>query len=207
MSASQKITGVYTSNARKLIAVVPETTRLVSFPAGATISSYGKGNDSPCLVLNNGTDTKENPNGTWQGLKPGHYAIVNEVTQEAAEAFLATLGEWYTIETLEKALATLASQGFKDQYSTDLAFVTSKLSPAGLCHGSETKDDGKFAKVTCGIAKRDDRDLTKGYRDVDGYVYVEVSGQPRRIEDEILVRTYREADGSVIDPSTVPAKQ
>ncbi len=186
-----------TSNARKLIARVPETDRKVAFPVGVTISQYGKESVAPAIVVQNRTD-----GGSYQGAKSGQYIIVNEVTGEAANAFLATLGTTYSIETLVSALATLDASGFGDQYTTDIAFVQSKLTPAGESIGLTTDGD-KIVTITAGITKRDDRDVCLVYRDASGVAQIVVKGEPRRIEDDILVRTYRNADGTEIDLTKV----
>jgi hypothetical protein len=146
------------------------------------------------------------PNGTYQGGRVGEFVLVNEVSEEAATQFLTTLGEQYTVEQLEAALATLGTQGFRDQYTTDLGFVTSKLSPAGVCYGSTLKADGKFETVTSGFVKRDDRDLTVVFKGEDAYLYVVHKGEPKRIEDDIFQRTYRNPDGTAVDVKKVPAK-
>jgi hypothetical protein len=176
------------SSARKLIMVVPQTDRKVSFPQGATISGYGKGNDNPVIVVQNITD-----GGSWQGAQSGQYVIVNEVQEEAAHAALDILGgEDYTIDRLDAALTHLANAGFRDQYTTDQDFVSKQLSPAG-----------KMLGTNAGIVKRDSRDVCTVYRDSEGVLQIVIK-EPRRIEPNILVRTYRNVDGTTIDLDSIP---
>lgn len=189
------------SSARKLIALVPNTNRVVSFPEGAVLSQYGKGNENPVIIVQNGTD----PTLPWQGAHGGvgHYIIVNEVGEDAAIAFLNHLGGTdYSVETLEAALAELAEAGFRDQYTTDVNFVNSKLATAGQVFTSE--DGG----VIAGVVARSDRDLCKVYRDAEGVLQIVVgNNEPRRIEDDILLRTYRTADGGLISLDDVPSEE
>lgn len=185
------------SAARKLVAVVPQTTRVVNFPDGANVSKYGKENSKPAIVVQNRTD-----GGSWQGAGVGHYVIVNEVGEDAATQFLTNLGTDYDVIKLESELAKLAEAGFGDQYTTDLSFVQSKLSPAGQCNGLTT-NDGKIVTLAAGIVKRDDRDVCHVFRD-SGDVLQIVIKEPRRIEADILTRTYRKVDGSAIVLDEIP---
>jgi hypothetical protein len=210
MSSTVKISGVV-SSARKVIARVPQTDRVLTLPDGMVWSDYRKeGQANPAILLLNATDVNggKTPNGTVQGGRVGDYTMVNEVSEEAAQAFLSDLGgDDYTVETLEKALATLASKGFRDQYTTDVGFVTSKLSPAGLCINAQTKPDGKFESVTAAVCKRDDRDVIEVFvSGADGYIHVVHKGEPKRIERDIFVRTYRAPNGDVVDPQTIVVK-
>jgi hypothetical protein len=183
------------STTRKFLAKVPKTHRVLEFPAEATVSKYGKGNDAPAIIVHNATDTSSDPRGTYQGAKVDQYILVNEVSEDAATAALAILGtDDFTIARLDATLEYLANAGFRDQYTSDLAFVSTRLSPAGTMLGD-----------AAGHVKRDDRDVMDVFRKGDGLIYVSHGDrEPIVIEPDILVRTYRRADGANIDLSEIP---
>jgi len=168
------------SSAQKLILKVQEGP-ILPFPDGSTISKYGANNEAPQIVVFNGTDP------SWQGAAAGDYVIINEVPTDVAKDALIIYADGQTNETLQEALDFLVEKGYVDQYTTDQDFVDSKLSAAGpiLRNGS-------------GIVKRDDRDVVDAWCE-DGVYYVAPNGEARRIEPDILQRTYRNVDGSEID--------
>ncbi len=86
----------------------------------------------------------------------------------------------------------LLTHGCVDQYTTSLAFVDTKLSTAG-----------RMLDPYTGIVKRDDRDLTPVWQE-GGVFYTAPGGAARVIEPDILVRTYRKTDGSLIDLAKIP---
>jgi hypothetical protein len=176
---SKKIIPVI-SSAQKLILKVQEGP-VVSFPDMAIISDYGANNDTPQIVVFNGTDP------SWQGAAAGDYVIVNEVPTEVAKDALIIYADGQTNEDLQAALDYLAEKGYVDQYTTNQGFVSEKLSPAGA-----------MLKNGSGIVKRDDRDIVDAWKE-DGVYYVAPNGEQRRIEPDILKRTYRNVDGSEID--------
>lgn len=176
-----------TSAARKVIFEVPQSDTLAVFPADAKISEYGQNNSQPVIVVQNRTD-----GGSWQGADGNDGVIImNEVPGDFAEVLLSMYDG--TIESLKRICAYAADHGYGDQYTTKKSFVDTKLSPAGKMVGKYT-----------GIVKRDDRDVCILYRDNAGILQVMVKGEPRRIEDDIVLRTYKCADGSEIDLNAVP---
>ena len=214
MSTTQGLSVV--SSARKLVIQVPESNRVVEFPEGVHISSYGKGNDAPVIVVHNATDKGkelspgvfEHPEGTWQGAKSGQFIILNEVSEEAAVAAICHAGNNYTMHCVEVALEELVQKGFRDQYTTNLEFVQENLSPAGFCVGLEQCcTTGKILALRAGIVKRDARDIMTAVRK-DGAVFVDHGkGEPKRVEEDIFLRTYRNVDGSEIELDDVPEEE
>ena len=174
------------SSAQKLIMKVQEGP-VVSFPENAKISEYGANNESPQIVVFNGTDP------SWQGVSAGNYVIVNEVPTDIAKNALIIYADGQTNEDLQAALDYLVKEGCVDQYTTKQDFVSDKLSSAG-----------PMLKNGSGIMKRDDRDITQAWKE-DGVYYVAPNGEKRRIEVDILQRTYRNVDGSPIDLASVPS--
>ena len=57
-----------------------------------------------------------------------------------------------------------------------------------------------------GVVKRDDRDQIPVWQQ-DGTFYVSHGGEGRVIEPEILVRTYRNTDGTQIDLNLIEEKK
>ena len=162
----------------------------VGFPAGAKPNGYGVDNETPSVVVLNGTEKEP----SWQGVSHDKgVVIVNEVPEEAANTALDIYEQGgKTNAALMLALYFLAASGCRDQYTTGLSFVDSKLTPAGRTVDQYT-----------GIVKRDDRDLTPVWREGDVY-YTAPGGNARVIEADILARTYRNADGSLLDLAVVP---
>lgn len=99
---------------------------------------------------------------------------------------------YYEASGLYAALYFLAASGCGDQYTTNAKFVESKLSPAG-----RMLDNGS------GLVKRDDRDLVPVWQK-DGEFFVSHGDGERKIEADILLRTYRNSDGSEIKLDEVP---
>lgn len=173
---------------------------VVSFPDGATVSDYGKGNDAPVIVVQNKTS-----DGSWQGAKPGQLIILNEVSEAIADAMLDLVeasikgaGEEVNA-TIVSACSLAADNGFGDQYTTDEAFFTTKLSPAGRMIGPRT-----------GVVKRNDRDLIRCHKDANGIIYVYPEGPEKmayRIEPGILLNTYRMPNGDVINLKDIPTEE
>jgi len=193
MQANNEIGMMVVSSARKLLFKVTEGPT-VSFPEGAAISKYGANNAVPVVVVHNATDQSQGPEGTWQGAAAGDFVIVNEVPEDVA---LVALFDIYdgTNQSIVDALNYLIDNGYADQYTTGRKFWETKLSPAGRMKGES------------GIMKRDDRDLTRLYRDKDGVLRIFPNGQMRHIEDDILVRTYRMPNGSKIDLKSIPSEK
>lgn len=189
--AEAKVLGLQVvSAAPKLIFAVPVTQRVVQFPNGATISPYGQGNNSPAIVVQNLTD-----GGSYQGANsPDGVIIMNEVPEAVALELLQMYDG--TIEGLDRICTRAAELGVGDQYTTKKSFVDAKLSPAG-----------KMLNPYTGQVKRDDRDICGVYRDQEGTLQIMVGAEPRRIEEDILLRTYRNADGSEIDLNAIPVIQ
>jgi predicted GTPase len=176
-----------TSNARKVIFEVPHSDALAVFPADAKISEYGQNNSQPVIVVQNKTD-----GGSLQGADAQQgVVIMNEIPGDFAEVLLDMYDG--TIASLELICKYAANNGYGDQYTTKKTFVDTKLSPAG-----------RMVSKYTGIVKRDDRDVCILYRDNTGILQVMVKGEPRRIEDDIVLRTYKCADGSDIDLNAVP---
>jgi hypothetical protein len=173
------------TNARKLIARVPQTSKKAAFPENAVISGYGQNNNQPNIVVYNVIDN----GGTWQGADENGIVIINSVTELDAEKLLENYD--FTIAGLE-ALIRLANKfGYRDIYTTTVDFARTKFSPAGRMLDSFT-----------GLVKRDDRDITYIYREGDKImVQADLS---RHIEPEILQRDYRNVDGSQISLSQIP---
>ena len=216
------------SSARKVIFAIPNTDRVASFPEGAPISEYGQNNDRPAIVVCNYSD----PSHPWQGADGTEGVIImNEVPEQIAEELLSMLQElghdwaynqpgvhetlarhpvlsapyertedWinsapYQIEHLDLVVARAHELGVRDIYTTNKSFVDNKLSPAGRMLNQHT-----------GIVKRSDRDVCTVYRDAEGVLLINVPGGDgaRRIEEDILLRTYRRADGSDISLDEIP---
>jgi hypothetical protein len=176
------------SAARKLILAVPATDRIVAFPQGATISEYGQNNDAPAIVVQNLTD----PSQPWQGADSENgIVIMNEVSEANAELLLDMVDG--TIMGLDAIITKARELGIGDVYTTTRSFVEAKLTPAG-----------RMINPFTGVVKRDDRDVCNVYRDAEGVLQIVVNDEPRRIEPDILLRTYRNADGSEIDLTDVP---
>lgn len=177
------------SSSRKLILLPEAGAPTVNFPAGAELSEYGANNMTPSIIVLNGS--AKTP--TWQGVDhETGVVIVNEVPEELAHAALDIIeagGE--TNDAIRLGLYFLAIHSCRDQYTTPRAFVANNLSPAGRMLGELT-----------GIVKRDARDQFKVWKE-GGVYYVYTDGQ-REIEPDILVRTYRNPDGSLIDLDQVP---
>lgn len=179
------------SSARKLI-FHPPVAPVVSFPEGAIVSDYGVNNKTPSIVVRNGTETPP----TWQGVDRGTgVIIVNEVPEEVAEVALDMFNRGDgTIGALNDVIGFLVGRGCADQYTTSLGFVDTKLSPAGRMLDSYT-----------GIVKRDDRDLIPCWREDGNFFVVHgTGGSAKLIQPGILVRTYRNSDGSPIDLDKIP---
>lgn len=178
------------SAARKLIALVPATTRVAQFPEGCVISEYGQNNAAPVITVQNRTDGAAG-GGSYQGADAeAGVIIMNEVPEATALELLGIYDG--TIEGLDRMVARAYELGCGDIYTTKKSFVETKLTPAG-----------KMVNQYTGIVKRDDRDVCTVYKDGAG-VYQIVIKEPRQIELDILLRTYVCADGSPIDPAAIP---
>lgn len=178
------------SSARKLILRPEADAPVVSFPEGVVISDYGVNNATPSIVVCN---RKENPP-SWQGV--GHetgVVIVNEVPEDKAEAALNIFEQGGQTNTaLNEVLQFLVESGCGDQYTTSISFATDNLSPAG-----------RMLDRYSGIVKRDERDQFPLWKEGDN-IYVRHAGGPKLIAPDILLRTYRNPDGSSIDLSKIP---
>ena len=176
-----------TSSASKVIFAVPPSDTLAVFPADGKISEYGQNNAAPAIVVQNKTD-----GGSWQGADGQQgVVIMNEVPGDFAEVLLDMYDG--SLGSLELICKYAADHGYGDQYTTKRSFVDTKLSPAGRMKDSYT-----------GIVKRDDRDVCIVFRDSEDVLQIVVKGEPRRIEPDILLRTYKCADGSPISLDAVP---
>lgn len=178
------------SSARKLILRPENNAPAVAFPPGAIINEWGSNNETPSVVVLNGTEEKP----SWQGVShESGVVIVNEVPEELANTALSIfeLGGKNN-EALRSALYFLASNGCVDQYTCGIDFVDNKLSSAGRMVDNYT-----------GVVKRDDRDLTPAWKEGDVF-YTAPNGEARVIEVDILERTYRNADGTEINLATIP---
>ena len=178
------------SNARKLIFRPEANATVVEFPSNATINEWGVNGKNPSVIVLNGTEEKP----TWQGVDHASgVVIVNEVPEELANAALEIFEQGNkTNEALRVALYFLASNGCVDQYTCGLDFVEGKLSPAGRMVDDHT-----------GVVKRDDRDLTLVWREGEVF-YAAPNNEARVIESDILLRTYRNADGTEINLDDIP---
>ena len=176
------------SAARKLIIQVPHRGVIAQFPEGAVISDYGQNNDEPAVVVFNASDN----GGTWQGADADEgVIIINEVDGDVA-ALVLDIFPSQTVP-VESILGFLAEEGFTDQYTTNRQFVDEKLSRAGRMIGPYT-----------GIVKRDDRDVCQVWRDASGTIWRQLGEDVNHIEEDILLRTYVQADGSNIEPDEIP---
>ncbi len=176
------------SSARKLRFRPAAGAPVVAFPEGANISNYGVNNNTPTIVVCNGT---ENPP-SWQGVDhESGVVLVNLVPEDIANEALDIFAEDETIESLNDALNFLVEQGCKDQYTSPNEFQP-KLSPAG-----------RMLDEWNGIVKRDDRDLIEIWRTGDD-IYVTHEKQPKLMHPDILLQTYRNVDGSQIDLASIP---
>lgn len=161
----------------------------VQSPDGVAISSYGAGNSSATVWVTNLTETPP----TCQGVcHDTGSVIVNSVPQVIAEAAI------YVFETkgLDAAVAMLSHLGYMDQYTTNFSFIDKKLSPAGT-----------VVDAYSGVVKRHDRDIMPVWREADGAHYVLNNQVPHLIQLGILLRDYRNSDGSQIKPDQVPLAQ
>lgn len=175
------------SSARKLILKPENGAPVVKFPSNAKVSEYGANNNTPTVVVFNGT------NPSWQGVNFDGYVIVNEVPEGIALNALEIYEQGgCTNISLVQALYYLMTCGCVDQYTTGDDFVGKKLSSAGrrLPNGS-------------GIVKRDDRDLVDVWQE-DNKFFVKVVDGARVIESDILCRTYRNENGDEINLAEVP---
>jgi hypothetical protein len=173
------------SNQRKLCLRPRPCQDQANFPPGGKINEYGTNNHTPTIVVLNGTE--DDP--SWQGVDHATgVVIINEVSEASAHVAL----DIYEHVGIKEAVYYLAISGFVDQYTTNLNFVRGKLSPAGRMLDDFT-----------GIVKRDDRDLIDVWREGKKFC-VAPSGDPRVIESEILLRTYRNPDGSEIKLADIP---
>jgi len=174
------------SSARKLILRPQKDAPAVSFPEGAVVNEWGVDNETPSVVVRNGTE--EVP--SWQGVSYDKgVVIVNEVPEQTANAVLDILERGGTVQD---AVDFLVEEGCADQYTTSLDFVEGKLSPAG-----------RMLSPTTGVVKRDDRDLTPCWREGDTF-FVSHKDEGRVIEPDILKRTYRNPDGTPINLAAIP---
>lgn len=181
------------SAARKLILRPQEGAPVVSFPTGARLGKYGNDNETPTIVVRNGTEADP----SWQGTRfESGVVIVNEVPEDIADVALDIVEQGGgSNPSALTALYYLLTQGCVDQYTTSLKFVDEKLSPAGRQIGQYT-----------GVVKRDDRDQIPVWKQ-DGKFYISHGYEPRVIEEDILLRTYRNVDGSQIDLAAIPERQ
>ena len=168
------------SDARKLLFKVGDGPT-VCFPEGITPNKYGANNNAPKIAVYNATD------GSWQGAGAGNYVIVNEVLGEIAERSLEIYECIGGNQGILAALYYLNAEGCNDQYTTKQEFVDEKLSPAGTVFQDSS-----------GIYKRDDRDVVEAWKDENGKYWVTPDGEPREIQEDILLRTYKHADGSAL---------
>jgi len=165
------------SDARKLLFKVSDG-QTVCFPGGVTSNEWGANNSEPKVTVYNNTD------GTWQGAGAEDYVIVNEVAGEIAEEALKIYECIGGNQGVLAALYYLNTEGCNDQYTTPQDFVDNKLSQAG-----KVLQDGS------GIYKRDDHDIVEAWKDENGKYWV-TPDEPREIEENILLRTYKHTDGS-----------
>ena len=172
------------SSSRKLIIQPAADAPIVIPPEGMTMSKYGANNEAPSVIVVNETETPV----SWQGVDHATgVVIVNEVPEDLAHQALDIVESGGQCQqAVRDALDFLAKNGCVDQYTTKLDFVNTKLSPAG-----------RMLDAYTGIVKRDDRDLTPLWRE-DEILYVAHSGGARVIQSEILLRTYRNPDGTSI---------
>jgi hypothetical protein len=179
------------SSARKLIFRPEAGAAVIPFPVGAIVNDYGVNNTTPTVVVQNGTE--ETP--SWQGVDhDSGVVIVNEVPEDVANTALDIFDQGgRTNAALADALNHLKAMGCVDQYTTSLDFVCGKLSRAGRMLDGFT-----------GIVKRDDRDMIPVWKEGDT-IFVLTDGV-RDIVPEILVRTYRNPDGSEIDINAIEEK-
>ncbi|MBT3397838.1 hypothetical protein HOA55_02775 [archaeon] len=181
------------SATRKLIFKVPASDVVVAFEQDMEVSGYGQNNDRPVILVLNETDG--DGDGTWQGADGEKgVVILNEVPGEIAEALLDMMETPPTVDNLDDILIAAGEQGCGDQYTADTDFVDDHLSPAGRMVDDYT-----------GIVKRDEKDVVLAIRDKEGVIRIKLpNGDERHIEEDILLRTYRGADGSPIDLSDIP---
>jgi len=182
------------SSAGKLIFSVPQSTAIATFPNDVFISEYGQNNNSPSIVVHNHID-KSSPEGTWQGAdsKEG-IVIMNNVPEAVALQLLGMFEADQTVSGLQKVLSKAEELGCLDNYTTKKQFVDDNLSPAG----------NMLDKYT-GIVKRDSRDIALIIRDGSGIIWRKLGDGINHIDtDEILVRDYRNVDGTQIDIASIP---
>lgn len=185
------------SSARKLVFKVPAGP-VVGFPEGAAISKYGQNNESPVIVVLNHVDKSMGDGGCWQGADTENgIVIMNNVPEDAANELLDLFEANPTVDGLEDVIARAEALGCLDNYTTKVSFADDNLTPAGRMLGKYT-----------GIVKRDSKDVAKVGRGPDGVIYRLLGDDVKHIDtDEILVRDYRNADGSMINASTLPLIQ
>jgi hypothetical protein len=169
------------SDARKLTFKVHPVDVAPVFPSGANISSYGQNNVNPAIVVQNVSD-----GGTWQGADAiDGIVIINEVPEVHADLLLDAFNGHNLADVIKQA----NELGYGDIYTTSVGFFHSYFSPAG-----------RMLDAYTGVVKRDARDICSVYQDSDGiYQIVVGANSPKRIEPDILLRTYRLPDGSPID--------
>lgn len=173
------------SSARKLILEVVDGP-VVKFPEGVEPNPYSANKDEPRMVVYNSEDQ------TWQGAGVGDMIILNQVPEEVAEHILNMYDG--TNEGTLKALDYAASQGYTDQYTTNMKFRSSNLSPAG-----------RMVNENTGIVKRDERDVCEAYYDKTGLLRIVTDGV-RDIKEDIFLSTYRNLDGTKINLEDVPKR-
>lgn len=179
------------SSARKLVFRPEQGAPQVSFPEGVPVNGYGVNNQTPSVIVRNGT---ENP-ATYQGVcHDTGCVILNRVPEDVALAALQIFNEGgRTNAALNAALDYLTAAGCVDQYTTTIEFVENRLSPAGVMLDRHN-----------GVVKRDDRDMTPVWKEGDK-IYVHTDAV-RDIEPSILLETYRMPDGSEIDLESIPVR-
>jgi hypothetical protein len=190
-----------TSSARKLIIRVPQGP-VVSFPQTAiNISEYGQNNDQPVIVVHNAVDLSMGPKGTWQGADGINGVIIMNGVPDAIAQEVLDMVEYCEKQPggmntgdLKTIVDRAVALGQGDIYTTKLDFVDKQLSPAGRTLGKYT-----------GVVKRDSREICLVVRDTNGVIQRKLGDDVKHIDtDEILVRDYVLADGSKIDPKSIP---
>lgn len=205
------------SNAQKFIIPIPvlEDGEPLVYPkdqtkAGEPILDYeGKPIGKSGIVFFNYEDkTVQAAPGDGRGV-----VIINEVTEEQANALYAEIGKFgkepanWNLRILKSVIAFAHNQlGLSDMYNSTQDFIKENM--------TDVSKKDKHATSVFGFKKRDDRDVLQAIyipgafifegpaatpqQFENGGVIVEQGGKMRGIQPDIFLRTYRFANGTFI---------
>jgi len=211
---AKNILNVVSKKVSKFVAIVPATDRLLPAPEGAAIAEYSpvQTGGLAAIWVHNATDVgtaeKPTPNGTWQGLLPGCYFLGNEVVAAIGRKAKGMLPEGYGIEDLDNVVQYLITEGFVDQYGTDDGTVNGnqkkdrapRFLPMDVVFGTEKAFKADRLKIVYGIVLPSGEKVNTVTRKGDKLYIDHADGaEPKRIEQDILLRTYSLDNGQEIN--------